>query len=473
MNRPVTSGLREAGEIDHAPPPFAVGGKNAVPIDFLEASLEIVIDIAAQTALGRSTVRFHQRQPGCPLLDMEPDPVSLILDGQALSPSQLAIVTPPGNQAALRVLDVEREAGPGNLIIEYPLTARNLAFGEGGVRLGFFMTDLGTRGYLERYAPANLEFDQTPVRIEIRLAGATAPHRLFSNGAVSATGDNSWTILFPAYFTSSSFFLHLTDRPVEVLTQDYAGLERAIPVTVYGDDAESVSDAMAQTLGFLAELEGTYGAYAHAAVLVYVVQSLTPGVAGMEYCGATMTMIDALGHELTHSWFARGVMPADGNAGWIDEAIARWRDNGYPRQQPAPNRPPRQLSGFSPYHRHTPRDSYTFGSLLLSELDFLFASRGGLRPILSRLYRQFRRQLLTTPAFQEFLEQEGGVDLERTFARFVYGRLEPPVVPPVERPEPSPEERILALNEVREAWGITDLAAAPRAFTNEELRDLI
>jgi hypothetical protein len=58
----------------------------------------------------------------------------------------------------------------------------------------------------------------------------------------------------------------------------------------------------------------------------------------MEYCGATMTDPGALGHELTHSWFARGVMPANGNTGWIDEAVASWRDDGYPRASRAPNR---------------------------------------------------------------------------------------------------------------------------------------
>ncbi len=462
-----------ADGIDHAPPPFQVGERDAVPIDFIEMLLVIEIDVPGQTATGRASVRFHQSQPGCPILDLEPDPVSLVLDGQALSPSRLTIVTPPDNQAPLRVLDVVRDAGTGTLEIQYPLTSRNLMFSDGGVRLGFFMTDLGTRGYLERYAPANLEFDQTPVRVEVRLSGATNEHRLFSNGTVVAAGGTGWTITFPDYFTSSSFFLHLTDRPVEVRTQEYPGLERAIPVTAYGETGAEVETAMSETLVFLAELEGTYGPYTHAAVLVYVVQSLDPGVAGMEYSGATMTMLGALGHELTHSWFARGVMPANGNAGWIDEAIARWRDNGYPRARSAPNRPPRQLAGFPPYRRHTPRDSYTFGSLLLSELDLLFETRGGLRPILARLYQQQRRQVITTPMFQAFLEQEGGVDLKAVFARYVYGRDETEEGLLVERKAESLEERGRALDEVREAWEVGELAPAPRAFTSEELRSLL
>ena len=82
------------------------------------------------------------------------------------------------------------------------------------------------------------------------------------------------------------------------------------------------------------ELEQTYGPYPHEALLIYCTGNIS---GGMEYAGATMTSLEALGHEITHSWFARGVMPANGNAGWIDEAIARWRDRGYPRAPPRPS----------------------------------------------------------------------------------------------------------------------------------------
>jgi hypothetical protein len=81
--------------------------------------------------------------------------------------------------------------------------------------------------------------------------------------------------------------------------------------------------------------------------------------------------------------------------------------------------------------------------------------------------------VITTPMFQAFLEQEGGVDLERIFARYVYGREVSDEVPPAERRELRPEERVRALDEVREAWGVEELAPAPRAFTGEELRELL
>ena len=48
------------------------------------------------------------------------------------------------------------------------------------------MTDLEQRGYLERHAPANLEFDQVPMRVEIRISGSSRTHRLYTNGRSGA-----------------------------------------------------------------------------------------------------------------------------------------------------------------------------------------------------------------------------------------------------------------------------------------------
>jgi hypothetical protein len=179
-----------------------------------------------------------------------------------------------------------------------------------------------------------------------------------------------------------------------------------------------------------------------------------------------MTSLGALGHEITHSWFARGVMPANGNAGWIDEAVARWRDRGYPRYSAAsPHRPPVNLAGFSPYRRHTPREPYALGSLLLTELDRLF-SPDGLRPILARLFRERQRQLITTPLFQAFLEQQTRVSLESIFNRCVYGKEE--------GGEEHPHETNVPATDLFRAAGMETLPPPPpRAFTATELRSLL
>jgi hypothetical protein len=220
------------------------------------------------------------------------------------------------------------------------------------------MTDLEDRGYLERHCPANLEFDQAPMTVEVRLVNNTRAHRLFTNDAGrECDGGRGWRVRFPEYFNCASCYLHLTSRPVEVRTRAYDGRAgREIPVTSYGEDAADAERAAEAALAVLGELEAEYGPYAHNALLIYCSGA---GAGGMEYAGATVTGLASLAHEVAHSWFGRGVMPADANAGWVDEAVAAWRDRGYPRAAawPPPVRPAVNLAGFSPYHRHTPPEA--------------------------------------------------------------------------------------------------------------------
>jgi hypothetical protein len=445
-----------------APPPFVVSGSLAVPMNAAKLDLVIEADAAQRRAVGRARLKFALAEKGKPLLDLVPHPTRVLLDGQPLPPERLRLVLPPDESTPLRMLDEVLTPGEGHVLeIEYPLRDDTVGFDDGGVQLGLFMTDLDQRGYLERHAPANLEFDQVPMTVEIHLSGASGAHRLFSNARVAAGGGGVWRVEFPDYFTCSSCYLHLTNRPVSLRDASFTGLEGEIPITAYGKHPEEVERALGDALGFLRELEETYGPYPHEALLIHCTGEVS---GGMEYAGAAMTSLGALGHEITHSWFARGVMPANGNAGWIDEAIARWRDLGYPRASATPVRPPVNLAGFSPYRRHTPRESYARGSLLLSEMDALF---GGLRPILAKLFLERRRQLITTPLFQAFLERETGMSLESIFSRYVYGKEE-------EGDRGHVYETIAAAVELFDTAGIrTSSSPPPRAFTRSELRSLL
>jgi hypothetical protein len=205
------------------------------------------------------------------------------------------------------------------------------------------------------------------------------------------------------------------------------------------------------------ELEATYGPYAHDDLLVYITKpgEMGSGVSGMEYAGATMTTMGALEHEITHSWFARGVMPANGNAGWIDEAIAKWRDLDYPRYSEPPGRV--NLAGFSLYRRTTEQLAYQWGPILLGHLDHLIGGEG-LRPVLRALYLAKRRQTITTPFFQQFLEERMGLDLGPLFDRSVYGVGEAPAV---------------TAEGLREFLTEEEASPEPRAYSEQELLELL
>ncbi len=459
----------------YAPPPFIHEGRLIVPIDVSTLAMRFDVDILQQQVIARTVVQFSASRPGYPFLDLVPEPTRLKFDGASLNTSQFSLVSPPENEAFVRFLDVELDStATHTLEVEYPLGDSTVVFTGGGVRLGFFLNDLIERAFLERYTPANLEFDQSQMTMEFAISGAQSQHRLFSNGDVVEETASSWKLKFPDYFTCSSSYVHLTNRPLAVVTGNFPGQERNIPVTVYGEDETIVNDELSHALEIMRELESAYGPYAHKDLLIYVAETLEPPLAGMEYCGATMTNPGtALEHEISHSWFGRGVMPANGNAGWIDEAIARWRDYGYPRANSAPDRLPVNLAGFSPYRRRTTRDAYNYGSLLLSEIDYLLANQGGLRPVLKSLFLRCRREVIDTSFFRNFLEQQTGLDLGNMFARYVYGQTGYDSVVAAQDELTSEHRPVFGAAELAGLWKVPEPVPPPRPYTFEELKSLV
>jgi hypothetical protein len=446
-----------------SPPPFHVSGKLAVPVRLSRVEIEVEANASAARAVGLGRLHFTLSQSGRPLLDLVPDPTRVSVNGTQVPPERLQLVTPPDETTPLRMLDEELPAGASHeLEIAYPLDDTTVQYEDGGVQVGFFMTDLDKRGFLERHAPAGFEFDQVPVTVEIRVSGTGSPHRLFTNGRPYEPSSGVWRVSFPDYFTCSSIYLHLTNLPLQV-REGFVTVEGVdVPITAYARQGPLAQQALNDAKDHMRELGKTYGAYAHERLLIYCTANLG---GGMEYAGATMTAHQSLGHEIAHSWFARGVMPANGNAGWIDEAIAYWRDCCYPRASAPPSRPPANLAGFSPYRRHTPGESYECGSRLLSEIDYLVGGEG-LRPVLRSLYAARKRTVITTPYFMEFLEQKTGLDLGPLFDRYVYGRSgtrEPVDARPC----------VWTSEELRAACGTAVSPSLPHGFTPEELVSLL
>jgi len=408
-----------AHQASKAPPSFPYLDGRAVPVDFQSLNLELVFDVAARTGKGRARIDLRALETGYPFFDMVPSPTSVRVNGASLGTGALPAISVPDGATTVRVLGQSLQAGtPVTVDIEYAFPASEVTFTTTGASAGLFMSDVGSdRDFLEAYAPANLEFDAMDLRIEIEIRGATAPHRIFTNGRAATLGTNHWSVLFPPYFTSSSPYLHFTEKNVSVAMGEHQGEYGAVPITIYAESSSLAQSGLADAKRVMGELETTYGPYAHDSLTAYV----TPGGGGMEHCGATMTSLWAIEHEITHSWFARGVMPANGNSGWMDEAIASWRDNDYPTASGITARPPVNLAAFSPYRRTTPQAAYTSGAKFIGELDYLFKATGGMKPLLAGLFDRYRYQTITTPLFRAELEEATGVKIEALFRRFALG----------------------------------------------------
>ncbi|MEZ4751516.1 MAG: hypothetical protein R3B54_13135 [Bdellovibrionota bacterium] len=391
-----------------------------MPIDFYDMELDLSFDASAKTGTGHAVIRFQAPDAGYPLMDMVPDATALRLNGSTLNANLLQEINSPDGRTKVRVLKQHVFAFSLNTLeIDYRFPSAEITYTNGGIRLGFFMGDVGSadqRGFLEKFAPSNLEFDSFPMTLRVHLKNATSSHQIFTNGETITQTASEYAVRFPAYFTPSSFYFHISNQNFQTREDTYQGLSARIPVTVYASSADLASRGLSSAKNVLSELERTYGPFAHERAVAYI----TSNGGGMEYCGATITSLSALEHEFTHFWFARGVMPVNGNAGWIDEAIASWRDNNYPSHSSLSSSGS-LLAGFPAFQRMTPMAAYSSGARVMGHLDYLFKSEGGLKPILKELFAQNKRQSITTPFFQQFVETQTGKDLDTLFAKHVYG----------------------------------------------------
>jgi len=337
-------------------------GDMAVFVDFQNATYDLNYDVKSKTATYRAKIIFKQLEAGRPLFDVVLSPTKVFLDGEPMNQKEIST---PQKESKLRVLEKALLPGEYELVVEGEI--RNLVvFDTDSVKAAHWTSDLEDRRYLESYLPSNYEFDQYAMTFQVAVTGTTKEHKIYSNGFVEKGEEaNTFVVEFPKYYTSSSGFYHLT--PVDVFTEDNFIFESItgsqIPVTVYGIPSRTnFKNFKATTLKTLAELESDYGRFRHPSLVIY-----NNGSGGMEYCGATMTSHWALSHELTHSYFARGIMPANGNAGWIDEAIATWRDDGYPTRTSLTGNA--AMASHQYYTRETDQAAYNFGADFMAYLD--------------------------------------------------------------------------------------------------------
>lgn len=394
-----------AQDLDHAFPSFNSGGMTIVPSDFLNTSIQYEIDVAAKTVKGTAIIEFETKEKGLPSFDLVPTPRNVTVDGVSSDAKEISV----SGVTKFRVLGKELEPGLHKMSMEWSLTSAT--FSNSTVRLGFFMGDLSDRNFFEKYGPTSFEYDHYAVTMDVRIKGTNTKHQIYTNGKTTENALNSWSIQFPNYFTTSSFFVHIANQGYYSEKRFEVSLkEKSIPVVVYGS---SVNTAESTAKRVLSELENTYGPYGHESLTIYI----TSSGGGMEYCGATMTTTGALGHELTHSWFARGIMPSSGNSAWIDEAIASWRDNGYPSYSSSPGK--QSLAAFSPYRRYTTNLAYSGGMKVIGHLSVLV---GGMKEMLKLLWEEKKHQTITTEEFREFLERKSGKDLKALFDSSVYNK---------------------------------------------------
>ena len=385
------------------------------PMNIIAQELSITFNATAQTITGHSLLSFKLRNSGRPYFELQGTISNVKVD--QVSSGVTAITDPDGQNQSYWSVNKELSSDTIHEVeFDYSIPASRVTFTGGGVRFLTDMTDLSGK-FFEYWGPCGFEGDAFAMKLKLNVINGSSSHKLYTNGTVTNSGATSWQIEFPDYYSKSSFYIHLTNQSLPSKSFTYKGIAKDIPVTVYGVTQALVDTAASQLPGLFKELEGDYGAYPHEKFLAY----MNDRSGGMEYVGATITSVASLDHELLHSWFARSVIPADGRSGWIDEAMASWRDYGYQRATKTLARSATNLANYSPFRKTTPSNSYVDGRGLFAELDYEFSKLGGLKPVMKALAVKYKNNIITNEEFWNFLETYSGQDLTSFQTRYVMG----------------------------------------------------
>ncbi len=420
-----------------------------VPMNFISQDLLMTFDISAHKFLGHSKITFNLVDSGRPYFELMGNMKNITVDGVSVSVS--TITDPDGQNQSFKSLKEVVSADVSHVAeFDYELPVDRMTFTGGGVRFLTDMTDLNGK-FFEYWGPCGFEGDQFQMNLAMEVKNQSSVHTLRTNGTITETNPTSWNITFPDYFSKSSFYIHLTNQSLPSTTLVYKGIKRDIPIEIYGLTQSLVDGGVADILGLFQELEGDYGPYPHTKFLAY----MNDRSGGMEYVGATITARGSLDHELLHSWFARSMIPSDGRSGWIDEAMASWRDYGYTRAAVTLNRPATNLANYSIFRKTTPRNSYVDGRALFAELDYEFRNLGGLKRIMKALHTEYNNKVITNGEFWNFLKSYSQINLDPFEERYALGLAGPATMAaktneskeifPSKHPTPLTREEILRL----------------------------
>jgi hypothetical protein len=109
------------------------------------------------------------------------------------------------------------------------------------------------------------------------------------------------------------------------------------------------------------------------------------------------------------------------NSGWLDEAIASWRDNHYPRSQTMYGRS--SMSSHAYYTRETDRMAYTYGASFIAYLDGKISSNvdhTGMKSFLRYARETYLFTPYTVEDFVSWMEKYYNYSFAHDFKLYTY-----------------------------------------------------
>ena len=430
-------------DVDSVPKPFSLrDGDQVVFVDVQNAEYVLNFFISnnfVEKVTTTTTIQFTTRDSGFPAFDFT-FPVEKI-DKVELDSTETRFVpaTFPVNdyKESYSYVDAHVTAGKTHTLkcehdlVEMRGFGLHLKAMGGGVRFRLAMADTGYGAHFSgNYWPSNFEFDQFGSKVTISIHGADdVKHVLYTNGKFLEKNGNHFVVQYPEEFTTSFPFLDLVPENRFLSDEDTYEQEKGedVGIQVYtersgGHDEGQLKRILRNFLDTakesLRQLERDIGPYPYSNLVIHARKS---GRFGMEYAGATSSSLPALTHEINHSYFARCIAPVNGNAGWMDEAIAEWSEIGYASRE-TPPRYGSNMGGRSEYIRATHVSSYTKGRDLLAWWRHKYRENYDLKTALRGYFEEFKFGPSSTEKFQEFLRDRFGNSIDEDFEQYVYDK---------------------------------------------------
>lgn len=379
--------------------------------DFQSGYYQISYDQDRKSAIAVSKIIITLDEEGLVAFDLKEKPESILLDSIEVDS---LVVSDPQKETWFRIITTKVKAGTHELIITAPIK-EGVLFTKEGVSSAFWFTDLGDRSFLESYLPTSFEYDEYKITFDIIFKNLNE-QRIYTNGEVTKKSKSQYIIKFPENYSSSSLYFHTA--PVGRYRENNFSIKlinkSMLPVTIYtGANDINLENIKSEIVKKINSLEISYGAFLHKSLTIFM-----EGHGGMEYCGAAMSDIWTLNHELTHSYFGRGALrPAHGNAGWVDEAITTWIEEGGALSSFDKHS---NMAGNSIYRRYTHPDAYSIGKNFIKYLNYKFRDSGGINPFLNHLIQNARFAPMTTENFIKEMSNYFQEDLDTLFRDHVY-----------------------------------------------------
>ncbi|MEM7645566.1 MAG: hypothetical protein AAF203_01540 [Pseudomonadota bacterium] len=402
------------GEIENAPD---LKNPSLVPVDIIETQAKMVVDASLTNITVDVTTTFRTEQDGKPVFFLRMDIDELLVDGLKTRSVATAIFE---EENSTSYIDQNLTAGRHELKIKGRFTRMPGHFNQ------WIPIDYIAGDFIEKALPANFMYDFYKLKIEFDLS-EQPDLKIMSNGVVqkNPSKPNHWILSFSSRFNSSFFFMDLIpfDTKVETIKlRSLSGKDVEFEIYLQNPTLKKLGQLFVdQVKEAFVELEEKLGPYPYEKITFKVLNNNRGGAfAGALMFDRSYASDRWIVHELSHSWYLKGISPVNGYDGWFHEGFAEWARYGFPRANKAINPIYARALKFRPRsdRQKFPSESWDKGRIVLSHLDKLLEPNGGLLPYMEKLHRDQKGTAVSTQEFFEYLTDETGADLEPFFRHY-------------------------------------------------------